>query len=60
VAAVAGFSPFHFHRVFRSLVGETLGQFVTWLPSSGHEPTDQPCFEAWLGRPFAGAERDHF
>jgi len=28
VARVACFSPFHFHRVFRSLMGETLHQFV--------------------------------
>ena len=28
VARAAGFSPFHFHRVFKSLVGETLAQFV--------------------------------
>ena len=28
LAHVAGFSSFHFHRVFRSLVGETLNQFV--------------------------------
>jgi len=28
VASAACFSPFHFHRVFRSLLGETLGQFV--------------------------------
>ena len=28
VARAACFSPFHFHRVFRSLVGETLQQFV--------------------------------
>jgi AraC family transcriptional regulator len=27
--------------------------FGTWLPASGFVPTDQPCFEAWLGRPFA-------
>ncbi len=27
--------------------------FGTWLPSSGYVPTDQPCFEAWIGRPFA-------
>ena len=31
VAQVACFSPFHFHRVFRSLIGETLGQFVKRL-----------------------------
>lgn len=28
VARVASFSPFHFHRLFRSIVGETLAQFV--------------------------------
>ena len=28
VARVACFSPFHFHRVFRSILGETLHQFV--------------------------------
>jgi AraC family transcriptional regulator len=27
--------------------------FRTWLPASGRMPTDQPCFEAWIGRPFA-------
>jgi len=32
--------------------------FGTWLPSSGFVPTEQPCFEAWIGRPFAfGTER---
>jgi len=31
VALVAGFSPYHFHRVFRALVGETLNQFVKRL-----------------------------
>lgn len=28
IAQVAQFSPFHFHRIFRSLLGETLNQFV--------------------------------
>jgi len=28
VARVAGFSPYHFHRIFQSLVGETLRDFV--------------------------------
>ena len=28
VAEVAGFSPFHFHRIFRSLTSETLNQFI--------------------------------
>lgn len=27
--------------------------YKTWLPSSGYVPTDQPAFEAWIGRPFA-------
>ena len=27
--------------------------YGTWLPSSGFVPDDQPCFEAWNGRPFA-------
>jgi AraC family transcriptional regulator len=26
--------------------------FGSWLPSSGYLPSDQPCFEAWIGRPF--------
>ena len=28
VARAAGFSPFHFHRIFRSIVGESLNEFV--------------------------------
>lgn len=28
LAAIACFSPFHFHRVFTSLIGETVGSFV--------------------------------
>ncbi len=31
VAAAAGFSAFHFHRVFRSLMGETVAHFVKRL-----------------------------
>ena len=27
--------------------------FETWLPASGFVPAEQPCFEAWIGRPFA-------
>ncbi|MFK7742000.1 MAG: GyrI-like domain-containing protein [Planctomycetota bacterium] len=33
--------------------------FATWLPQSGFVPTDQPCFEAWCGRPFAHGT-EHF
>lgn len=33
--------------------------YGSWLPRSGYLPDDQPCFEAWIGRPFAhGAQ--HF
>jgi AraC family transcriptional regulator len=31
IAGVAYFSPFHFHRIFRALVGETLTQFIKRL-----------------------------
>jgi AraC family transcriptional regulator len=27
--------------------------YGSWLPRSGFVPDDQPCFEAWMGRPFA-------
>lgn len=27
--------------------------YGSWLPSSGFVPDDQPCFGAWLGRPYA-------
>lgn len=27
--------------------------FGTWLPTSGFVPSEQPSFEAWIGRPFA-------
>ncbi|MCP3915637.1 MAG: AraC family transcriptional regulator [bacterium] len=33
--------------------------FRTWLPRSSYVPTDQPCFEAWIGRPFAHGDQ-HF
>lgn len=28
----------------------------TWLPASGYVPSDQPAFEAWMGRPFKDGE----
>lgn len=28
LAGVAGFSPFHFHRIFKSLAGETLNEYI--------------------------------
>ena len=31
ISEVACFTPYHFHRIFRSMVGETLNQFITRL-----------------------------
>jgi AraC family transcriptional regulator len=39
-------------RAFQWLLG-------VWLPRSGYVPDDQPCFEAWIGRPFAHG-MEHF
>ena len=33
--------------------------FGAWLPRSGYVPDDHPCFEAWIGRPFAHG-MEHF
>jgi AraC family transcriptional regulator len=33
--------------------------FGVWLPVSGYVPDDHPCFEAWIGRPFAHG-MEHF
>ncbi len=33
--------------------------YGTWLPRSRYVPDDQPCFEAWLGLPFAHG-MEHF
>jgi AraC family transcriptional regulator len=33
--------------------------FGTWLPASGYVPAEQPCFEAWIGRPLAHGTK-HF
>lgn len=33
--------------------------FGTWLPASGFIPTEQPGFEAWIGRPFPHGSK-HF
>lgn len=31
LAGVACFSPYHFHYVFRGIVGEGLGEYLRWL-----------------------------
>ena len=33
--------------------------YGVWLPRSGYVPDDQPCFEAFIGRPFAHG-MEHF
>jgi AraC family transcriptional regulator len=33
--------------------------YSTWLSHSGYVPDDHPCFEAWIGRPFAHGT-EHF
>jgi AraC family transcriptional regulator len=33
--------------------------YGSWLPRSGYVPDDHPCFEAWIGRPFAHGT-EHF
>lgn len=33
--------------------------YTSWLPTSGYVPADLPCFEAWIGRPFAHGT-EHF
>ncbi len=33
--------------------------YGSWLPRSGYVPDGQPCFEAWIGRPFAHGT-EHF
>lgn len=31
LAAISCFSPFHFHRIFRAFIGETVGQYISRL-----------------------------
>ncbi len=44
LAAVACFSPFHFHRIFRALVGETLNHFIqrVRVEKAARQLTDHP------------------
>ncbi len=44
LSAVACFSPFHFHRIFRALVGETLNQFTqrVRVEKAARQLTDHP------------------
>ncbi|HET6452542.1 MAG TPA: GyrI-like domain-containing protein [Spirochaetia bacterium] len=38
-------------RIFSAAYGYLYGQ---WLPRSGWQPDDAPCFESYLGEPGAG------
>ncbi len=60
LAGVAGFSPFHFHRIFKTLVGETLGEYIqrarlekaaNWLAAR----PDQTVLEIAIGCGFTSA-----
>ncbi len=71
LSQVAEFSPFHFHRVFRAMVGETLGQFLqririekaaTKLLNNPREPITRIAMECgFSGSPaFARAFKETF
>ncbi|MDJ0663080.1 MAG: GyrI-like domain-containing protein [Acidimicrobiia bacterium] len=71
VAAVAHFSPYHFHRIFGLMVGETLNRFVnrlrleraaTWLIQQPDRPVTDIASASGLGTPssFARSFRDMF
>jgi len=67
LARVAHFSPYHFHRIFRGMMGEyavithegpyeRLNQtyarlFGQWLPHSGRELRSEPSLEFYLSDP---------
>ena len=60
LAGAAAFSPFHFHRVFRALMGETPGEFVRRLRleralSIMARTPDRPLTEVALACGFAGS-----
>ena len=60
VAKVACFSPYHFHRIFRTIVGETLHDFVKRVRSSGRSTssrtaTDRPLTEIALACGFGSS-----
>ena len=71
IAAVAHFSPYHFHRIFGLLVGETLNRFVhrlrlekaaTWLVQQPDRSVTDIASASGLGTPssFARSFRDMF
>jgi len=60
LARVAAFSPFHFHRVFKAITGETLFGFIQRLrieraAGALHGHRDQPVLDVALDHGFASA-----
>lgn len=71
LAAVAHFSPYHFHRIFTAVTGETLGQFINrtrleraaaWLVTRPRRPVTRIAIESGFSNPssFSRAFRTHF
>jgi len=71
LAEVAHFSPFHFHRIFSVMTGETLGQFIgrlrleraaTWLIGQRDRPVTEIAVECGFASPsaFSRAFRETF
>ncbi len=71
LAKVAGFSPFHFHRLFKSMVGETLNDYVwrsrlekaaNWLRGEPDRSIIEICLGCGFSSPavFSRAFRERF
>ena len=44
----------------REIVAAWNNVFAAWLPTSGYEPDDRPCFELYRGDPGVDAKRGIF
>jgi AraC family transcriptional regulator len=71
LAQVANFSPFHFHRIFRALIGEPLNQFIQRLRieraaqqliANPKKPITRIAYDCGFGSSasFARAFKDHY
>ena len=71
LANVANFSPFHFHRIFSALMGETVNEFVkrkrvekaaSILVNNPEEPVSEVAFKCGYNSSsvFCRAFKDHF
>jgi len=52
LAELACYSEFHFHRLFRSYIGESVYAYIfsQWLPGSNKKLRDKPCFDIYLNK----------